>query len=55
MIVLRNNSFKWVQSLCSESQIVHESSFSSKFLTLVHLFKRSFLWTYWSYLFAFRL
>lgn len=55
MIVLRNNSFKWVQSLCSESQIVHESSFSSVFLTLVHLFRRSFLWTYWSYLFAFSL
>lgn len=55
MTVVRNNSFKWIQSLCSKSQIVHESSFSSIFLILVHLFRHSFLWTYCSYLFAFSL
>ena len=32
MTMVRNNSVKWIQSLCSKSQIVHESSFSSVFL-----------------------
>lgn len=42
-IVIRNISFTGMQGLCdSQSQIFHESTLSSVFSVLVHLFKLSF-------------